>query len=68
MTQRPYRISRSEGDLLRYFRSLPYEVQLELLNRAESSYQQVCRMDELALRNVERSFGEGEEKGSLHEV
>jgi len=49
-----YPLTRPEQDLLTYFRALPVERQLEFLEQVEYSFNDVCRMRELAGSGVER--------------
>jgi hypothetical protein len=53
-------MTRCEKELIRYFRELSPENQLDLLGAAEASYNAVARMKELGDREVERRPLEGE--------
>jgi len=49
-------LSRDELALLKFYRQLPPEKQFEILETAESSVNDLCRMRELAGRLVETSL------------
>lgn len=51
-------LSREEKELINYFRGLPVPQQLDILSSAESHFNAFERMKALAMRQVERNFGE----------
>lgn len=57
-------MTRYEKELIRYFRELSPQHQLDLLGAAEASYNAVARMKELSDRQIERR--PEEERGEWH--
>jgi hypothetical protein len=57
-------MTRYEKELIRYFRELSPQNQLDLLGAAEASYNAVARMKELSERQIERRPEEG--RGEWH--
>jgi hypothetical protein len=57
-------MTRYEKELIRYFRELSPQNQLDLLGAAEASYNAVERMKELSDRQIERRPEEG--RGEWH--
>jgi hypothetical protein len=59
-----HEMTRFEKELIRYFRELSPENQLDLLSVAEASYNAVARMKELSDRQIERR--PAAERGEWH--
>ena len=59
-------LNRDEEVLLRYFRALPPEEQIDLLNDAEIRFDATERRKELSSREVERGFDDASRESWRH--